>query len=141
MEALALQPDDKLHKLRATNLAALRIVLVAHALGVLTQAIFAGQFLSGIESPVVFHEWTAWLIVSLSALQVVLAVVMARFGGPLWLVIASLFILIAEGLQTGTGYGRFLGVHVPLGAFVFGAVVWLATWAFRKQAVGGARSL
>jgi hypothetical protein len=136
-----LQPEDKLHRWRAANLAALRIVLVAHALGVLTQAVFAGQFLSGVESPVVFHERTAWLVVILSVIQVVLAIVLARLGGPLWLVIASVFILIAEALQTATGYGRFLGVHVPLGAFVFGAVVWLATWTFRKRALGGDGSL
>jgi hypothetical protein len=136
-----LQPDDKLHRWRAASLAALRIVLVAHALGVLTQAVLAGQFLSGVESPVVFHERTAWLVVGLSVVQVILAILLVRVGGPLWLVIASIFLLIAEALQTATGYGRFLGVHVPLGVFVFAAVVWLASWAFRKQTLGGAESL
>jgi hypothetical protein len=113
---------------------ALRFVLLLHALAVLTQAVFAGQFMSGIDSPVVLHEWTAWLVLALSGAQIVLALILIRAGGPLWLVVASLFILIAEALQTGTGYGRFLGVHIPLGVFVFGALTWLTLWAFRKQA-------
>ena len=102
-------------------------------MSVLAQAVFAGQFLSGIDSPVVFHAWTAWFILGLSAAQIILSVSFLKLGGPLWLVIASLFIFIAEGLQTGTGYGRFLGVHIPLGVFVFGAVIWLMIWAFRKK--------
>ncbi len=132
--------DDKFHKRRSASLTALRIVLVAHALGILIQAIFAGQFLSGAEGPVVFHERTAWLVIGLSAVQVILSILLIRAGGPLWLIVASLFLLIAEALQTGTGYGRFLGVHVPLGALVFGAVVWMAVWAFRAAAGSGAGS-
>jgi len=109
-------------------------VLFLHALAVLTQAVFAGQFLSGLDEPVVLHAWTAWFILALSGAQIVLAVILIRAGGPLWLVVASIFILIAEALQTGTGYGRFLGVHIPLGVFVFGALTWLTLWSFRKQA-------
>jgi len=118
-------------------LAALRIVLALHALAVLTQAALAGQFLSGGESPVLFHEWTAWFVLALSAVQIILALWFVRLGGPLWLFVASVFILIAEALQVGTGYGRFLGVHIPLGVFVFGAVTWMMLWTFRKPAAGG----
>lgn len=99
----------------------------------MAQAVFAGQFLSGIDSPVVFHEWTAWFILGVSAGQVLLAVIFTRLGGPFWLVIASVFVFIAEGLQTGTGYGRFLGVHIPLGVLVFGAVTWQMLWSFQKR--------
>lgn len=121
------------------NLAALRTVLLLHALAVLSQAIFAGQFLSGIDAPVVFHAWTGWFILGLSAAQVILSITFLKLGGPLWLLIASLFIFIAEGLQVGTGYGRFLGVHIPLGVFVFGAVIWQLLWAFRKQISSGSQ--
>jgi hypothetical protein len=114
-------------------LAAFRTSLILHALGVLAQAIFAGEFLSGIDAPVVFHEWTAWFILGVSALQIILSVIFTRLGGPLWIVIASVFVFIAEGLQTGTGYGRFLGVHIPLGVLVFGVLIWLLFWAFQKQ--------
>ena len=106
----------------------------------LAQAALAGEFLSGTEAPVVFHEWTGWLIVALSAAQIALAIWLAKRGGPMWLGVASVFIFIAEALQVGTGYGRFLGVHVPLGVFVFGAVTWMMFWAFRKAAAGGDRA-
>ena len=114
-------------------LTALRTALALHAFGALAQAVFAGEFLSGIDAPVVFHEWTAWFILVVSAAQIIMAVIFTRLGGPFWLVIASVFVFIAEGLQTGTGYGRFLSVHIPLGVFVFGAVIGLMLWAFQKR--------
>jgi hypothetical protein len=105
-----------------------------HALAVLTQAVFAGQFLSGADAQVVFHEWTAWAIFALSVVQVGIAVVLLlKSVAPLWLLVASIFVLIAEGLQLGTGYSRFLGVHVPLGVFVFGTVTALMLWSFRSK--------
>ena len=128
-----MQSDAKYNSWAAKNLSALRTVLVLHASSVFAQAIFAGQFLPGIDSPVVFHAWTAWFIIGVSVVQILLAISFLRVGGPLALVISSVFVFIAEGLQTGTGYGRFLGVHVPLGVFVFGAVIWQMLWAFQKQ--------
>lgn len=139
MEALGLQTDQLSSGLTAT-LAGLRVVLSLHALAVLTQAALAGQFLSGVETPVVFHEWAGWFILALSAIQIIIASLwLIRLGGPLWVWVASIFIFIAEALQVGTGYGRFLGVHIPLGVFVFGAVTVLMLWSFRKQPVGGDR--
>ena len=140
MEALGLQKDQPSSGPTAT-LAGLRIVLSLHALAVLAQAALAGQFLSGVEGPVVFHEWTGWFILALSAAQIGITTLwFLRLGGPLWLWVASIFIFIAEALQVGTGYGRFLGVHIPLGVFVFGAVTVLLLWSFRKQAAGGDRA-
>ena len=99
----------------------------------LTQAVFAGQFLSGVDAQVVFHERLAWVIFALAAAQIVLAVGLLRAGAPHWFLVASIFILIAEGLQLGTGYGRFLGVHIPLGVFVFGVATWLMLWSFQRK--------
>ncbi|HYL39657.1 MAG TPA: hypothetical protein VEV17_27315 [Bryobacteraceae bacterium] len=99
----------------------------------MTQAVFAGQFLAGVDAPVVFHAWTGWFVLGVSLAQIAAAIAFANFGGPLWLVISSVFVCIAEALQVGTGYARFLAVHIPLGVFVFGAVVAQAAWALRKQ--------
>lgn len=115
------------------TLTILRVVLSLHALAVLTQAVFAGQFLSGVDAQVVFHERLAWVIFALAAAQIVLAVGLLRAGAPHWFLVASIFILIAEGLQLGTGYGRFLGVHIPLGVFVFGVATWLMLWSFQRK--------
>jgi len=119
------------------SLMGLRIILSLHLFGVLIQAAAAGQFLSGAEGPVVFHEFTAWAILGLSLVQCVLAALWSRRGGPLWFVIASIFLLVAETLQTGSGYGRFLSVHVPLGVILFGGVLWLLVWVFRRPAQTG----
>lgn len=133
--------QDKHNNGRAAILSILRGVLSLHVFAVLMQATFAGQFLSGVESPVLFHEWTAWFILALSFAQIILSVLFLRIGGPLWLLVASIFILIAEALQVGTGYGRFLGVHIPLGVFVFGALTWMLVWALRRQPAGGDRAV
>ena len=111
----------------------LRVLLSLQALAVLTQAVFAGQFLSGVDAQVVFHERLGWVIFALSVAQIAVAAVLLRVGAPLWLLVASIFIFIAEGLQVGTGYGRFLGVHIPLGVFVFGVVTWLMLWSLRPK--------
>ena len=99
----------------------------------MTQAVLAGQFLSGADAPVFFHAWTGWFVLGVSLVQIAAAIAFANFGGPLWLVISSLFVCIAEALQLVTGYTRFLAVHIPLGVFVFGAMVWMTLWAFRKH--------
>jgi hypothetical protein len=120
------------------SLAILRVVLVCHSLAVFTQSVFAGQFLSGIDGPVKFHELTGWIILAISVTQVVVAVVFMRSGiTSLWLVLGSILVFLAEGLQVGTGYGRFLDVHVPLGVIVFAAVGWQAASSFSKQPAPG----
>ena len=128
-------------KAQSRSSAALRIlqtILFLHALGVLAQSIFAGQFLSGIESPVVFHELNGWFILSLSILQVIFSVIVTRFrGAGMWFVMTSVLIFLGEGLQIGTGYGRFLGVHVPLGVLVFGTLIWQLDFVFRRRSIMG----
>ena len=105
------------------GLAILRTVLVCHALAVLTQSVFAGQFLSGSDSSVRFHELTGWIILAISISQIVIAALLMRFGDvSLMFLFGSIFILLGEGLQIGTGYGRFLNVHVPLGVILLGSL-------------------
>ncbi len=115
------------------GLAILRTVLVCHGLAVLTQSVFAGQFLSGSDSPVKFHELTGWIILAISFGQIVVAALLMRSGGvSLMLLFGSIFIFLGEGLQIGTGYGRFLNVHVPLGVIIFGAVAVQAVSVFLR---------
>lgn len=119
-------------------LAVLQTVLIAHALAVFAQSVFAGEFLSGSDSPVRFHEWTGWAILAICTLQVVIAAILLRSGKTsLWLVLGSTLLLLAEGLQTGTGYGRFLNVHIPLGVIIFGAVTGQAIAVWRRLPSGG----
>lgn len=122
------------------GLAILQFVLVCHALGVFAQSVLAGQFLSGIDRPVKFHEWTGWGVLAISAIQVIIVAVFMRSGkSSLWLFFGSILVFLAEGLQVGTGYGRFLEVHIPLGVVVFGAVTWQAISAFLRPTPSGGR--
>jgi hypothetical protein len=115
-------------------LASLRAVLVFHVLGVLAQSVLAGQFLSGSDGAVALHELTAWIVLGLCLLQILLAIALMRSGAvSLWLVIGSVGVLLGEALQIGTGYGRFLGVHVPLGVLLLAGLIWQLIGAFRAS--------
>ncbi len=116
------------------GLAILRIVLICQTLAALTQSVFAGQFLAGSDSAVKFHEITGWVILALSAIQILIAGVLLRSGAtPLWLFFSSFFVLLGAGLQIGTGYGRFLNVHIPLGVIIFGAIAVQTISVFSKR--------
>jgi hypothetical protein len=110
----------------------LRAAISLHALGIVTLAILAGQFLGGALEPVVLHERVAWIVLVIAAVQIGASLI-ARAGPAL--AISSVFLFVVEALQTGTGYGRFLGVHIPLGVLLFGAVVWQLYEVFRPKGV------
>ena len=115
----------------------LRAVVLAHAALVLAQAAFAGRYLSGDAAGLRLHERNAELIVTLALVQLILAVLVWRPGrGPAWPALASLALWLAEVAQMSLGYGRLLGVHVPLGVAIFGLTVALAigTWRLTRTA-------
>jgi hypothetical protein len=112
----------------------LRVILITHLLAALAQSVFAGQFLSGSDSQVVFHEVTGWIVLAICALQILLAAVLMRSGTTsLTLIFSSIFLFLSEGLQIGTGYGRFLNVHVPLGVIIVAAVSWQTILVFSNK--------
>jgi len=118
----------------ALHFRALQIVLFLHCFGLLAQPSIAGEFLSGTDAVVKFHEWAGWAILGLCAIQIGLAVLAMRSGlATLWLLIGSIWVFLAEGLQVGSGYGQFLRVHVPLGVIVFGAVLLQTIAVFRRS--------
>ena len=111
----------------------LRLVLLLHIAGVVVQSALAGQFLSGADSAVSIHEVTGWIVVAFGLVQILLAIVSK--SAPLWFVIASVGTFLGEALQVGTGYGRFLNVHIPLAVLIFGLIIWQTTWLFRQRKV------
>jgi hypothetical protein len=136
-------PSSRRHLSRKTlqsilRLGILRLVLVCHALAIFAESVFAGEFLSGVDGPVKFHELTGWIVLALSTIQIIVTAAFMRAGlTSLWLVFGSILVFLGEALQIGTGYGRFLNVHVPLGVVVFGAVGWQAIAVFLKQSPSG----
>jgi hypothetical protein len=103
---------------------ALQLVLRLLALLVFAQAVFAGLFLDGNQA---WREWHAvngmLLIPLLALLQVGLAVLLWRSGGgPAWVALAGLALLLAIVLQNAMGQTSQLAVHVPLGVAILGLV-------------------
>jgi hypothetical protein len=116
-------------------LRALRLVLVVHCCALLLQPALAGEFLSGTDEIVKFHEWTGWVVLALCVLQIGLTVLTMRSGeASWWLLLGGVFVMLAEVLQIGTGYGRFLRVHIPLGVIAFGGVLLQTIAVFRHRA-------
>lgn len=109
-------------------------VLTVHTAALFAQAALAGEFLSGTDEVVRFHEVTAWIILGVCATQI-LAAALAQGAGEasLWLLVGSVLIFLAEALQTGTGYGRFLRVHIPVGVLAFACVSWQLLAQLRRR--------
>ncbi|HUI62689.1 MAG TPA: hypothetical protein VLX90_20840 [Steroidobacteraceae bacterium] len=113
----------------------LRGVLSAHTLALFAQSALAGEFLSGTDGVAKFHEWTAWAILGICLIQIAVVALAQRSGhASLWLLIGTVLVFLAEVLQTGTGYGRFLRVHLPLGGIAFAGVSWQLISQFRAPA-------
>lgn len=111
---------------------ALRTLVVLHLFGVLLQAALAGQFLSGLDGAVVLHERVAWALAAMGLSQVLLTVALRLpQETALILIVASAGIFLAEALQVGTGYLRFLGVHVPLAILISAGLAATTVRVFR----------
>jgi hypothetical protein len=110
----------------------LRIIVVLHTIGVFAQAVFAGRFLSGLDGAVYWHEAVGWVVLTLCLAQTGgSAALRVPRGATLPFTLSSGLIFMAEALQAGTGYGRFLEVHIPLGALLVGGVAAQLMWVFR----------
>jgi hypothetical protein len=102
---------------------ALHLALRLLAVLVFAQAIFAGLFLDGNGAWRQWHAINGMLLIPLLALlAVVLAVVLWRSGGPGWIGLASLALLLAIVVQNAMGQSGQVAVHVPLGVAILGLV-------------------
>ena len=82
-----------------------------------------------------WHELAGWLLPALCLAQLAVALIRRLPpGGALWFGLSTAAILLSEALQIGTGYGRFLEVHIPLGVVVAGGVAAQLVWIFRSPA-------
>lgn len=102
---------------------ALHLLLRLLALLVFAQAVFAGLFLDGNATWRQWHAVNGMLLVPLLALlAVVLAVLLWRSGGPGWIALASLALLLAVVVQNAMGQTSQVAVHVPLGVAILGLI-------------------
>jgi hypothetical protein len=113
-------------------LSVLRMVLLIHLLAVVAQATLAGMFLSGSGMALLLHEMTARGLVGICLLQIAITVLLRVRGGcPAWVLISAIAILLAEMLETYSGYRGLLAVHVPLALGIFGGIMRQLFWAVR----------
>jgi hypothetical protein len=110
----------------------LRIAVILHLLAAATQAVLAGQFLSGADHSVAIHEQAGWGVAGICVVQILIVVIFrAPRGRMLPFLLSTVLILLGEFLQVGTGYGRFLNVHVPLGALILSGITAQLVWILR----------
>ncbi|NUS12298.1 MAG: hypothetical protein HOY69_13010 [Streptomyces sp.] len=115
---------------QARFLTLFRVSALLFALGVLVQAVLAGEFVTGNVELLKIHNVNAQVLSI-----VVLAETVAAFG--LWRTrltsvrpaLATLALLILTGAQMSLGHDRVLLVHIPLGVTVFGFATALAVWS------------
>jgi hypothetical protein len=112
----------------------LRITATIQLVLVLVQPVLAGLFLTGDVDAIEVHAAvaTAVAFVELALIGVTVAYTVVR--GRLWVLPASVALLVAVGLQMAVGYNRALQFHIPLGVVIVAMSVLLAVWAWTPAA-------
>ena len=116
------------------SLLVLRVVAVGHAVAVCLQPVLAGVYLNGSGGAMRLHEPIGLGVALLCLGQLLIATIYWRSGGRGLAVIATLALLLAEGLQIGMGYSRQLALHIPLGIAIVAIACTFAVWTCRPGA-------
>jgi polyferredoxin len=127
-------PPAVRRRLFVVALYGLRVVATLHALLAMSQAVSIGRYLTGSYLMIKVHGAVAG-ITMMSALALALAALLyALAGGRLWVALVCPLFFFAEGFQTGMGYARSLGVHVPLGVVIITSAVVVGGWTWSRAA-------
>jgi hypothetical protein len=123
------KPEHGRRRLFVPSLYLFRGVAAVHAVLAVTQAVSIGQYLDGRYGLLRVHQVTAGLLV-LAGMVLGLVAVGHVLSGGRWWAGACVILFLAEGVQTGLGYSRSLGVHVPLGVAIvtLSLVVAVLSW-------------
>jgi hypothetical protein len=105
----------------------LRAVVTLFLLAVLAQPVLAGLYLSGEFDALAVHAGIAGVVILLAMVLVGAALLFSTIGGGrFWPLPVAVVTFLAAGFQTGFGYARQLGLHIPLGVVIVTAAVLLA---------------
>jgi len=89
--------------------------------------------LGGDDQSANLHEFTAKVLVIVTASQVILAVSLRlRRGCPTWVPVASGALLGAEVLEFALGHFHSVALHVPLGLAIFGGAIRQLLWSVQE---------
>jgi hypothetical protein len=111
-----------------------RIAATLAAVMLFDQAVFAGQFLSGIYASLDVHRENA-TYAGLSVIVAALcAVLLWRPGrGPWWPIVAYVALFGLIGLQIFLGFAHALAAHVPLGVAIIMVAAAMAVWSWMAR--------
>jgi hypothetical protein len=112
----------------------LRVVAALHALLALSQAFSIGRYLDGSYPMVRVHGIAAGIVILTGAVLGLVAVLYAVAGGRAWIAVVCVLFFFAEGFQTGQGYARALGIHVPLGVVIVALALLIAVLSWSRAA-------
>jgi hypothetical protein len=112
----------------------LRITATVQLVLVLVQPVLAGLFLTGDVDAVEVHAAVATALAFVELVLIGVAFAYALVRGRLWVLPASVALLVAVGLQMAAGYSRALQFHIPLGVVIVTVSVLLAIWAWTPAA-------
>ena len=119
----------------------LRAVVTVHLVAVLGQPVWAGLFLTGDVDAIAVHGTVGSLLAAWGLLTAGVALAYVVGGrGPLWVVPLAVAHFLATGFQIGAGYGRDLGLHIPLGVGLVVVAVVLAAWVWSPAAARSRRA-
>lgn len=111
-----------------------RVASLVAAIMLFDQAIFAGQFLSGVYPMLHIHRENA-TYAGISVLVAATAAVLYRWPGrgPWWPIVAYLALFGLIALQIVLGFSQTLAVHIPLGVTIIltGGVLAVLMWVRR----------
>ncbi len=108
----------------------LRVGFGIQAAMAVSQPILAGSYLSGNLDAISVHSAIGGSLTPVSFLVLVLAAAHGWLGrGPTWPAVAMGVLVVLVVVQANAGYSRTLGLHIPLGVFIVGAMVALFVWS------------
>lgn len=114
----------------------LRAVSVLVLIQVLLQAALAGGFVTGQVSLLGLHSANGILLFITSGLLVVGAVLLVRPGrGPWWPIVLTTAVWFLVAFQSGIGFARMIGLHIPIGVALMGLISGFTWWtcAYRTR--------
>jgi hypothetical protein len=125
--------------LRATHAGLIHVITV----GVLTQAVLAGQFISGVSNAIPAHGAVGGVL-ELGGLLLLLVAIAHRISGERSRAALIGSVVLATALQVQAGLGWAPGqiptaIHVPLGVCVFAGTLFMSVTITRALRVRPAR--
>lgn len=111
-----------------------RVAATVAAVMLFDQAVFAGQFLSGVYPALEVHRENATYAGISVLVAAVCSVLLLRPGrGPWWPLVAYAGVFVLIGVQIALGFAHVLAVHVPLGVAIIMISAAIAVWSWVGQ--------